>query len=69
MVEKVMRQFTQGVFPLRLDTAVWVAFPVKVKVNEQSGGVWARIRGTAKAKIKRGNPFLSVVMPLIVRLI
>jgi hypothetical protein len=39
VVERVNRQFTQGVFWLRFDTAVWVDAPVKVKVKEQSG--WA----------------------------
>ena len=36
VVESVIRQLTQGVFPLRLGTPVWVALPVKVYVKEQA---------------------------------
>ncbi len=65
VTENVIRQFTHGVLPERLETPVWVASAVAVKVNEQSGGCWAA--RAAAAKSRRGTTLSSLVMPLIVR--
>ena len=78
MVERVNRQFTQGVPPLRFETAVWVATPVNLKVKEQSGvcayatcgwmglGWPVKIQSATMARRRKGRTLRSVVMPHIV---
>ena len=80
VVERVNRQFTHGVFPLRFETA-WVATPVNLNVKEQSGvcaayaiggriGLWwlVKVHTATRARRVKGRTFRSVVMPHIVDL-
>jgi hypothetical protein len=80
VVERVSLQFTQGVPPLRFETAVWVATPVNLKVKEQSGvcayatcglmGPWwpVKIQSATMARRVKGRTLRNVVMSHIVDL-
>ena len=63
VTEYVIRQFTQGVWPLRFELEVRFASVVKVRVNAQSVSCAARGKAMNAANSHEKRAFRSVDMP------
>jgi hypothetical protein len=81
VVESVIRQLTQGVFPLTLELEAPTRFPVNVRVKLQSvawayagwgrRGLWwlVKVHTATRARRTKGRTLRRLVMPIIVDLL